>query len=104
MPTFAAAMCKCCVCSSLSVPKQHLRALDARHNRCTLRCRAANTMVKAVEGSASSQSRTSAIRVLVVDDDEGARLAIAEILQTEGFFVELASDGGTALRHARDSR
>ena len=44
-------------------------------------------------GSADNQ----AMRVLVVDDDEGVRVSVAAALRREGYVVELADDGLEAL-------
>jgi CheY-like chemotaxis protein len=40
---------------------------------------------------------------LVVDDDTGIRELIGELLESEGYTVELASDGQRALERMRDS-
>lgn len=46
--------------------------------------------------SSSSGTRV-ACRVLVVDDDEPTRTALAEVLEHEGFGVRTATDGAEAL-------
>lgn len=43
-------------------------------------------------------------RVLVVDDDADMRRAMNEVLTEQGLLVDLARDGGEALRRAIDSR
>jgi CheY-like chemotaxis protein len=43
-------------------------------------------------------------RVLVVDDDQNARAALAEILTDEGCIVDVAADGREALDKARSFR
>ncbi len=43
-------------------------------------------------------------RVLVVDDEAAIRLAIAEILETEGYTVDAARDGAEALASMRQHR
>ncbi|HEY2512188.1 MAG TPA: response regulator [Polyangiaceae bacterium] len=39
----------------------------------------------------------SAPLVLLVDDDEDIRMVVRDVLESEGYAVELASDGATAL-------
>jgi two-component system response regulator MprA len=41
-------------------------------------------------------------RILVVEDDERLATTLGRILETEGYDVELAHDGGEALRRARE--
>lgn len=43
-------------------------------------------------------------RILVVDDEEDTRLFVAELLQGAGYAVDLAADGGEALRKAEETR
>jgi len=43
-------------------------------------------------------------RILVVEDDPGIALGLEEDLTLEGYGVEIASDGDTALRRAREGR
>ncbi|HEX2029210.1 MAG TPA: response regulator transcription factor [Nitriliruptorales bacterium] len=43
-------------------------------------------------------------RVLVVDDEPMVREVVARYLQRDGYRVDVAADGGTALRTARDRR
>ncbi len=43
-------------------------------------------------------------KVLVVEDDQGIALGLEEDLTLEGYGVEIAADGETALRRARDGR
>jgi CheY-like chemotaxis protein len=43
-------------------------------------------------------------RVLIIEDDEGVRTAMAEILAFEGHFVAEAENGIQALRIAREQR
>jgi DNA-binding response OmpR family regulator len=38
-------------------------------------------------------------RILLVDDDEGIRGALAEFLEEEGYAVDVAVDGTDAMRH-----
>ncbi len=42
--------------------------------------------------------------ILVVDDDASSRLALCALLQDEGYEVETASNGASALRHIRDGK
>ena len=42
--------------------------------------------------------------VLVVDDDEGVRLALAAVLEEEGYDVDLAADGLEALERLQAKR
>ena len=37
------------------------------------------------------------LRILVIEDDEGTRASLVEVLSAEGYFVETASDGREAL-------
>lgn len=50
----------------------------------------------------SSLLTTSAPRVLVVDDDEDLRAALADILEAEGYEVAVAADGQEALEVLRE--
>ncbi len=36
--------------------------------------------------------------ILIIEDDEGVRSSIRDVLETEGYSVEVAQDGGEALR------
>jgi signal transduction histidine kinase len=63
-----------------------------------------NDMLETRQASTKSPSRANAIRVLVVDDEDAGRLAIAGVLRSEGFFIHLASDGASALRQVCESR
>lgn len=51
---------------------------------------------------AKDEARTMR-RILVVEDEEAIRIGLSDHLEDEGFTVLLASDGTTALRHARES-
>jgi two-component system response regulator HydG len=42
-------------------------------------------------------------RVLVVDDEEGARTGLEKLLRLEGYEVELAEDGIAALERVSES-
>lgn len=42
-------------------------------------------------------------RILIVDDDRGSRLAMAEVLRTEGYWVDEASDGERALVYCEEN-
>ena len=60
---------------------------------------------EAPEAAAPAASGSGAAgTVLVVDDDPAARNLLARFLGREGFRVEEAADGETALRRARDAR
>ncbi len=48
--------------------------------------------------ASSPQATRKTIRVLVVDDDDGARDGLAKLLRAEGFGVDQATDGAAALR------
>ena len=48
-----------------------------------------------------SPAPTRESRVLVVDDEEGARETVAEILRSGGYLVATATDGADALRQLR---
>lgn len=45
-----------------------------------------------------------ALRILVADDDAGARLGMRRFLEGEGFVVDVAEDGARALDAARRAR
>jgi two-component system, chemotaxis family, chemotaxis protein CheY len=51
----------------------------------------------------SSETATRPKRVLVVDDDEVIREAVAEALEFDGYEVSTASNGAEALDHMRTS-
>lgn len=42
---------------------------------------------------------TSQLRVLIVEDDDNARAALATLLRDEGYVVDTAGDGRSALEH-----
>lgn len=44
------------------------------------------------------------VKILVVEDDAGIRLGLEEDLTLEGYVVETATDGETAVRRAREER
>src|SRR5688572_6982679 len=48
----------------------------------------------------SSVPSTADIRILVVDDERSGRLELVQVLQQEGFTLDSAEDGITALRIA----
>lgn len=55
-------------------------------------------MSNPVSVSSSPSTSGKAIRVLVVDDDDGERDGLAKLLRTDGFIVDQAADGAAALR------
>jgi len=59
---------------------------------------------KAVPPPKAATSEAPRLRVLVVDDDEDARLVIRTILEKEGFAVDEASDGAKALEMVAGGR
>jgi len=50
------------------------------------------------------QTQESGRRVLVVEDDVDGGAALKQLLESEGFIVELAGDGGEAIELARRFR
>jgi len=48
-----------------------------------------------------SAQTTDTARLLVVEDDEGARAALGDILDLEGYDVALSANGAEALEHLR---
>lgn len=42
-------------------------------------------------------------QILLVDDDVGSRMALANVLRDEGFIVDAVEDGSAALEHLRAS-
>ena len=47
-------------------------------------------------------SSSPKVRVLVVDDEDGARSGLEKLLRLEGYEVETAADGVAALERAAD--
>jgi CheY-like chemotaxis protein len=48
--------------------------------------------------------RSSVHRILVVDDDASVRTLVRDVLEVEGYAVELAEDGFSALRRIEGNR
>lgn len=51
------------------------------------------------DDSDSNSDKPKAVRVLVVEDDPDIQAALAELLQDEGYIVDTASNGRSALRY-----
>lgn len=49
-----------------------------------------------------SQLPKNAKRILIVDDEENSRLALARLLSKEGYLVDTVSNGFEALTHLRE--
>ncbi|MGZ3422921.1 MAG: response regulator, partial [Polyangiales bacterium] len=54
------------------------------------------------DSHAGAEAFTRPFHILVVDDDQSTREALAKLLRAEGFVVELADDGATALEAVKE--
>jgi DNA-binding response OmpR family regulator len=65
-------------------------------------CCGSNVIPVQLAGTDQRDASGTRLRVLLVDDEESTRTDVSRALTTEGLAVDLAEDGQTGLRRARD--